>query len=94
MKEYQNFSEMGVPKNYKFTKVDLFDRFTQFPPEEFAPYVQISNKGIMKDDISATSKFSLCQNERTIVIAAYSCLIVFKRFCTKKHSRSSKNEIL
>ena len=74
MKEYQNFSETGVPINYMFTNFDLFDRFTQFSPEESAPYVQISNKGNMKDDISATSKFSLLQNERTIVIAAYSCL--------------------
>ena len=74
MKEYENFSEKGVPKNYMFTNLDLFERFTQFPPEEFAPYIQISNKGNMKDDISATSKFSLLQNERTIVIRAYSCL--------------------
>ena len=85
MKEYQNFSEMGVPKNYKFTKVDLFDRFTQFPPEEFAPYIQISNKGNMKDDISATSKFSLLQNEKTIVIRAYSCLKTVTRNMKNYH---------
>ena len=73
MKEYENFSEKGVPKNYMFTNLDLFERFTQFPPEEFAPYVQISNKGNMKDNISATSKFSLSQNGKTITFAAYSC---------------------
>ena len=42
--------------------------------EEITRYVQISNKGNMKDDISATSKISLCQNDKTIVIAAYSYL--------------------
>ena len=41
--------------------------------EEITRYVQISNKGNMKDDISATSKISLGQNEKTIAIAAYSC---------------------
>ena len=37
----------------------------------------------MKDDISATSKISLRQNDKTIVIAAYSCLTNHPKFGTQ-----------